>query len=350
MGRKVAFSLLLTALTAGPAAPIAPPAAGEQLDPQAAVVELDRLCVESRRAFLQGGTVAVRLKPRGRAVQVQRYDPRTSRVGDTLWPTHVQKGVGTYDRSGYVLDSRLRESQVAEAAGYLGFSRRPWVLARGQYGIAPARRRFRDYLRTDLLAPDRFVDVDSTSVPAQPERCAEHLLAERADAEVSRETTGGRTDWSLSYLMEVDAIPYRIDSGFVESEGLIRSGTVEISGAGTDLVNHVRWTYGRPQVPAPRRSLVVGQRAWIKATDAAALVMDIRYLVGGLEGRASVKDVRREARREARQANVGHYVPIHVRDVPGGVHVFARNPYTGQRVVFEVVVRPVPQAVSRRVR
>ena len=47
---------------------------------------------------------------------------------------------------------------------------------------------------------------------------------------------------------------------------------------------------------------------------------------------------------------MGHYVPIRVRDVPGGVHVYARNPYTAERVVFEVVVKPVPQAVSRRVR
>jgi hypothetical protein len=340
--------LLALAVAAAGLAPAA--AAAEPVGTEEAVAQMNGLCVQSREAFLRGGAVEVRLKPRGRVVQEQKYAPGQGRIRDTLWPTVVRKGVGTYDRGGYVLDARLRRSQIKQAARYLGFTRRPWVLARGQYGIAPARRSYRQHLRTDLLAPDRFVDIDSTSVPSQASRCASHLLERDAEAAVTREVGADRTVWSMEYQIEEDYLPLQVEAQIVESGGLIRSGSLKVRGPGVDIENYARWTYAKTRVSLPARSTVVSQRQWIKATDAAALVMDIRYLARNLEGRTKAAQVRRAARQEARLANRGHVVPIRVRNVPRGVEVYGRNPYTREVVVFEVVIRPVPQAVSRRVR
>ncbi len=172
------------------------PAHADPVPVDQAVAELNNLCNASRAAFEQGGTVRLQLKKTGRVVQEQRYDPVSGRVLDTGWPTLVQRGKGTFDRSGFVLDARLRKAQVKQAAGYLGFRKRPWVLSRGQYGVI-ASRAFDKYLRTDLLAPDRFVDLDSTLVPSQPQRCASHLLPTGAQATVDRTVVGDVETWSL---------------------------------------------------------------------------------------------------------------------------------------------------------
>jgi hypothetical protein len=160
------------------------PAHAEPVPLAEGVEQIQQACVASRKAFLDGGVVVLREKPNGKPVQVQRYDPVRGRVSDSGWPSIIVKGKGTYDRSGFVLDARLRKAQVKQAARYLGFTRRPWVLTRGQFGVVSSGS-FRQFLRIDVLAPDRFVDLDSTTVPAQPQRCASHLLAADAKATLS---------------------------------------------------------------------------------------------------------------------------------------------------------------------
>lgn len=329
------------------------PAAAEPVPVEQAVAEINQACVASREAFLGGGTVRLRLKPAGRPVQVQRYDPVAGRVGDTGWPAVTQRGVGTYDRSGFVLDARLRRAQIEQAARYLGYRQRPWVLTRKQFGVIPSRS-FRQFLRTDLLAPDRFIDLDSTTVPSQPQRCASHLLSAGARASVDRATDGQATTWRLTYRLDDASLPVRVTSTLVEQGGVITSGSAQLRSGqkrlGVNLDNYAQWTYQRPRVRLPESRQVVSQRRWVRATDAAALVPDIRYLAGSLEGRRTLSGLQAAAKRRAKLANRGHEIPIRVRNVPDGVVLSGRNPYTDQTVAFEVVIKPVPTAVSHRVR
>lgn len=329
----------------------ASPAVAEPVPVAETVAQINAACVTSRAAFLDGGTVRLRLKPAGRVVQTQRYDPVTGRVGDTGWPSVTQRGVGTFDRSGFVLDARLRKAQVRQAARYLGFQQRPWVLLRDQYGVI-ANRTFRQFLRMDLVAPDRFADLDSMTVPSQAQRCVSHLLAESAKTEVDRTVTGTVTSWKLSYRLLEPGVEVRVRSTLTVEDGLITSGSVVLRSATAEInfEGYAQWAYGRPQVAVPPRRKVVSQREWIRATDAVALVSDIRYLAASLEGRSTLAGLRRMARTSVRAANRGHEIPIRVREVPRGVELSGRNPYTRETVVFEVVIEPVPTAVSRRVR
>lgn len=328
------------------------PAAAEPVPVDQGVGELNAVCVASRQAFLAGGTVRLRVKPEGRAVQVQRFDPVRGRVSDSGWPSVTRRGVGTYDRSGFVLDARLRAGQIERAAGYLGFRQRPWVLTRDQYGVIPSRS-FRQFLRVDLVAPDRFVDLDSSSVPAQPNRCASHLLLDGANASIDRTVAGETTTWNLSYRLD-EGTPMRVRSSLVVDNGLIVSGSAMLRSigrsGGVDVDSFARWQYERPQVRLPQSRRVVSQRRWIRATDAAALVVDLRYLSASLEGRQTLPGLRRTARQSVREANRGHEISLRVRNVPGGVELSGRNPYTDETVAFEVVIQPVPTAVSRRTR
>lgn len=342
---------LVLAVAAGATVLGVGPAVAEPVPLDQGVAELNGLCVASRQAFLRGGTVRLKLKPEGPDVQVQRYDPVRGRVSDSGWPSVTQRGVGTYDRSGFVLDARLRKAQVRQAARYLGFSQRPWVLTRDQFGVI-ASRSFRQFLRTDLLAPDRFVDLDSTAVPAQPQRCASHLLAARARASIDRVSDAAGDTWTLSYRLDDPVAPMRVTATLVARDGLLTSGSALLRSAnrsGSDLDNFASWQYARPEVALPRRGRVVSQRQWIRATDAAVLVTDLRYLAGSLEGRNTLAGLRSAARARVAAANRGHEIAIRVRDIPQGVRLSGRNPYTGATVAFEVVIEPVPTAVSRRV-
>lgn len=318
-----------------------------------AVPELNQLCVASRRAFLNGGTVRLRNEPDGPVVQEQRYDPVAGRVGDSGWPSVTQRGVGTFDRSGFLIDARLRRSQVQQAARYLGYSQHPWVLTKGQFGVI-ASRSFRQFLRDDLLAPDRFIDLDSTTVPAQPRRCASHLLDPKSDASILRMMDGQASIWTLSYLLDDGYSADRVTSTINVRAGLIRSGVTRVRGAnkrlGADLDSTARWRYQRPRVRLPRQSKVVAQRQWIRATDAAALLTDLRFLAGSFEGRRSLQRLRKVATRSVKAANRGHVVEIRIRDIPNGVMFWGKNPFTGQTVAFEVTIQSRPSAVVRRVR
>jgi hypothetical protein len=331
---------------------VAVPAYAEPVPVAEGVPQIEEACVASRKAFFDGGVVVLREKPKGDPVQVQRFDPVRGRVTDSGWPAIIVRGKGTYDRSGFVLDARLRKAQVRQAARYLGFRSRPWVLTRGQFGVVSSGS-FRQFLRIDVLAPDRFVDLDSTTVPAQPERCASHLLAADAKATLDRTIAGDVTTWNMTYRLDDDALPVKVTSSVTIRNGLIVAGTAILRGqrgAGLDLDNYATWKYGRVDVPLPDRRDVVSQRKWIRASDAAALVTDLRYLAGSLEGRRTLTGLRTVARERARRANRGHEVLIKVRNVAGGVELFGRNPYTGEVVRFQVVLEPVPTATSRRVR
>lgn len=328
-----------------------PVSVAEPIAVDVAVRDLNQLCVASRRAFLGGGTVRLRNDPNGPVVQVQRYDPVAGRVGDSGWPSVTQRGVGTFDRSGFLIDARLRRSQVEQAARYLGYSKHPWVVSKGQFGVI-ASRSFRQFLREDLLAPDRFIDLDSTTVPAQPQRCASHLLGRKADASIQRTVDGDASIWTLSYLLDDGAGDVRVDSTLNVKGGLVRSGSTRMRGeeqwSGVDLDNAARWTYRRPKVRLPKPSKVVAQRQWIRATDAAALVTDLRFLAGSFEGRRSLERLRKVAARSVKAANRGHAVTIRLRDVPNGIVFWGRNPYTGQTVAFEVTIQRRPTAVVHR--
>lgn len=326
------------------------PAAAEPVLLDQAVTEINQVCVSSRAAFLAGGTASLRLRPNADPVQVQRFDPVAGRVSDSGWPAVTQRSVGTYDRSGFVLDGRLRKAQVRQAAKYLGYRTRPWVLTRGQYGVI-ADPTFDAFLRSDLLAPDRLVDLDSTTVPAQPQRCASHLLDTGAKAVVDRVAEADRITWTMTYRLNDAGTTIKVDAQMVAERGVFVSGAAHLRGpalARMDLDNYATWTYQRPTVRVPKRS--VSQRQWIRATDAAALVMDLRYLSGGLEGRRTLSGLRSAARKRVQMANRGHAIKFRVRDLPGGVQLSGRNPFTDSVVVFEVVLQPVPQAVARRLR
>jgi len=331
---------------------VAAPAYAEPVPLAEGVAQIEQACVASRDAFLDGGAVVLRDKPGGDPVQVQRFDPVRGRVSDSGWPSVIVRGVGTYDRSGFVLDARLRKAQVREAAGYLGFTRRPWVLTKGQFGVVSSGS-FRQFLRIDVLAPDRFVDLDSTTVPAQPQRCASHLLPADAKATLDRTVVGEVTTWNMTYRLDDDVVPVRVTASLTIRDGLIVAGTAILRGqrgAGLDLDNYATWRYGRKKVTLPAGRDVVSQNRWIRASDAAALVTDLRYLAGSLEGRRTLSGLRKVARERARLANRGHEVPIRVRNVAQGVELYGRNPYTSELVRFEVVIQPVPTATSRRVR
>lgn len=339
-------------IAAGGCLLVAAPAHAEPVPVAEAVEQIEAACVASRKAFLDGGVVVLRERPKGDPVQVQRFDPVRGRVSDSGWPSIIVRGVGTYDRSGFVLDARLRKAQVRQAARYLGLTRRPWVLSRGQFGVVSSGS-FRQFLKIDVLAPDRFVDLDSTTVPAQPERCASHLLPADAKAVVDRTVVGETTTWNMSYRLDDDTLPVKVTASVTIRDGLIVAGTAILRGqrgAGLDLDNYATWKYGRPEVRLPARRDVVAQKRWIRATDAAALVTDLRYLAGSLEGRRTLDGLRKVARERARAANRGHEVLIKVRNVTGGVELYGRNPFTDELVRFEVVLEPVPTATSRRVR
>ncbi len=327
------------------------PAAAEPVPLDSAVDQLNGICEASRDAFLAGGTVRLRNGPNKPVVQVQRYDPVRGRVSDSGWPSVMQRGLGTFDRSGFVLDARLRRAQIEQAARYLGHSRRPWVLTKGQFGVVPSRS-FRQYLRTDLLAPDRFVDLDSSTVPAQPQRCASHLLEPAALATVDQVVEGDRTVWTLDYTLDDIGGRVRVQSSVQVRDGLIREGFTQLRSRrlGVDVDNYARWFYTRPRVARPVASKVVGQRQWIRATDAAALVTDIRYLAGSLEGRRTLGGLQTAANRAVKAANRGHEVKIAVNELPGGVVLSGRNPYTREVVRFAVVLESTKTAVSRRIR
>ena len=296
--------------------------------PSDVIAEINALCVSSREAILQGGTATIRLREGGRTIQEQRYDASHGRVSDTGWPSVTAKGIGTYDRSGFVLDGRLRRSQVTQAAKYLGLKTRPWVLTRKQYGVI-ADKTFDTFLRSDLLAPDRYIDLDSTMVPAQPDRCASHVLND-AKATVSSATDGTKTTYTLGYRLASEKI--RVRTTLVAQDGHFVNGTLQMSGA-TDLKNVIAWTYGPQRVRIPRSS--VSQRSWIKATDASALKMDLRYLAGSIPGK-TVGAVRKAARRALPVANRGHVVQLKARDTAAGIVLYGRNPYTKAVVAFEV--------------
>ena len=327
------------------------PAAAEPVPLDSAVGQLNAICVASRAAFLEGGTVRLRNGPSKPVVQTQRYDPVRGRVSDTGWPSVMQRGLGTFDRSGFVLDARLRQSQIEQAARYLGHARRPWVLTKGQFGVIPSRS-FRQYLRTDLLAPDRFIDLDSSTVPAQPQRCASHLLEPAALATVDKVMDGNTTTWILDYMLDDVGGRVRVRSSVQVRDGLLREGFTQLRSKrlGVDVNNYAKWVYQRPKVARPAASRVVGQRRWIRATDAAALVTDIRYLAGSLEGRHTLSGLQTAARRAVQAANRGHEVKIAVSRWRSGVLLSARNPYTREVVRFAVVLEPTRTAVSRRIR
>lgn len=314
------------AVVAGVALALVPvPAAADT--PADLVAQINQLCVASRNAILQGGTATIRLRG-GKVLQQQRYDARAGRLSDSGWPSVTAAGTGTFDRSGFVLDGRLRKAQVAQAAKYLGFKERPWVLTRKQYGVI-ADKTFEAFLRSDLLAPDRYIDLDSTMVPAQPQRCASHVLND-TKATVASTTDGTQTTYSLSYRLASERI--KVSTTLVAQDGRFISGTLQMGGA-TDIDNVITWTYGPQQVAVPKR--VVAQRQWIKATDAAALQMDLRYLAGSIPGR-TVGAVRKAARKALPIANRGHVVRFKARDTSGGIVLFGRNPYTKAVVAFEV--------------
>jgi hypothetical protein len=298
------------------------------------VAEINALCVASRTAMLQGGTATVRPSPLQPPLQVQRYDAAAGRLSDSGWPAVTVAGVGTYDRSGFVLDGRLRRGQVEQAARYLGLPARPWVLTRRQYGVI-ADRTFDAFLRSDLLAPDRYIDLDSTTVPAQPQRCAAHVLRDRG-ATVTSAVEGARTTYSLTYRLRDEGI--RVRTSLVAEGGRFVAGTLRMRGA-TRIDNSITWTYGPQSVRVPRGALP--QRKWIRATDAAALAMDLRMLARSIPGR-SVAGVRRAVRAALPLANRGHVVKLRMRPVAGGAVLFGRNPFTGEVIAYEV--RPGQQA------
>lgn len=317
--RAVAAGAVALLLATSPAAAQAP---------EPLISEVNAVCVASRQAILQGGTATVRLREGGRAIQVQRYDAGARRLSDSGWPSVTVAGVGTYDRSGFVLDGRLRKAQVAQAARYLDLRIRPWVLTRGQYGVI-ADSTFEAFLRSDLLAPDRYIDLDSTTVPAQPERCASHVLSD-PKASATRSSEGTETVYTLSYRLRGEGI--RIRTELVARDGLFVTGTLRMRGM-TRLDNVIAWTYAPQRVALPEGA--VPQRQWIRATDAAALEMDLRLLAGSIPGR-TVTAVRRAARKALPSANRGHVVKLRLREVPGGALLSGRNPYTGALVAFEI--------------
>ena len=242
---------------------MASPAAAEPVPVAQAVAQLNADCVASREAFLDGGIVRLRTAPEGDPVQVQRLDARAGRVSDSGWPAVTVRGLGTYDRSGFVLDARLRKAQITEAAGYLGLRKRPWVLARGQFGVI-ASRSFRQFLRMDLLAPDRFVDLDSTMVPAQPQRCASHLLSASAKARVDSTQAEGMTTWSLSYRIDDGISVVRVASTVVVRDGLIVSGSAILRGsAGPGSI----WTTSRSGPTPPSGSGCPPSVVWCPRSD-----------------------------------------------------------------------------------
>lgn len=296
--------------------------------PSDLIAEINALCVASRDAILQGGTATIRLRDGGKVIQEQRYDASRGRVSDTGWPAVTAKGRGTYDRSGFVLDGRLRKRQVEQAAKYLGYKTRPWVLTRKQYGVI-ADTSFEAFLRSDLLAPDRYLDLDSTMVPAQPARCASHVLND-SKAIVTSASDGVRTTYTLDYRLVGDGI--RVRTTLVAQDGRFVSGTLVMTGA-ADIGNVIAWTYAPQQVDLPGPS--VSQRSWIKATDAAALQMDLRYLASSIPGK-TVGAVRKAARKALPVANRGHVVRLKARDTSGGIVLYGRNPYTKGVVAFEV--------------
>ena len=328
------------------------PAMAEPVPLAEGVEQVNAICVASRNAFLQGGTVRLRNREAGPVVQVQRFNPVSGRLLDTGWPTLTQRAVGTYDRSGFILDARLRRSQVEQAARYLGFGKHPWVLTRGQFGVIPSRT-FRQFLRTDLLAPDRFIDLDSTTVPSQPQRCASHLLPGRADASIERTVDAATVGWTLAYTLDDGSGPVRVTTSISVDDGVITSGTTAIRGPrgqmDLNVDNYAQWSYKRPKVRLPQASKVVSQRMWIKATDAAALVTDVRYLAGSLMDRRSVAGLHKAAAKRVKAANRGHRVMIRIRETSAGVVLWARNPYTRQTVAFDVSIQRKPRAVVRRV-
>jgi hypothetical protein len=226
---------------------------------------------------------------------------------------------------------------VTQAARYLGLRTRPWVLTRRQYGVI-ADATFEAFLRSDLLAPDRFIDLDSTTVPAQPQRCAAHVLSD-SGATVTSTVEGTRTTFALSYRLRAEGI--RVQTSLVAESGRFVSGSLRMRGA-TRLDNVIAWSYGPQRVRIPGGA--VPQRRWIRATDAAALVTDLRMLAGSIPGR-TVTAVRRAARRALPTANRGHQVKLRMRPVPGGAILYGRNPYTGEVVEFEVG----PRQPARRV-
>lgn len=314
-------------LVAGLALALVPvPAAADE--PAALIDQINALCVASRDAILRGGSATIRLRDGGRAIQEQRYDATKRRLADSGWPAVTVAGVGTYDRSGFVLDGRLRKHQVTQAARYLGFQQRPWVRSRKQYGVI-SDTTFEAFLRSDLLAPDRYIDLDSTLVPAQPARCAAHVLEDK-QATVSSTSNGASTTYVLDYRLPDEGI--RVHSSLVAQDGRFVSGSLRMSGR-SRLHNVIAWSYGPQQVALPRR--VVPQRQWIKATDAAALEMDLRYLAGSIPGKTVTK-VRKAARKALPTANRGHVVRFRARDTAAGIVLYGRNPYTDAVVAFEV--------------
>ena len=321
----------------------ASPAMAEPVPLAEGVERVNDICVASRDAFLKGGTVRLRNREAGPVVQVQRFNPVSGRLLDTGWPAVTQRSVGTFDRSGFILDARLRRSQIEQAARYLGYGKHPWVLTRGQFGVIPSRT-FRQFLRTDLLAPDRFIDLDSTTVPAQPQRCASHLLPSRADASIERTVEADTVGWTLAYTLDDGSGPVRVTTSISVDDGVISSGVTAIRGPrgqrDMDVDNHAKWSYKRPTVRLPQSSKIVSQRTWIKATDAAALVTDVRYLAGSLMDRRSVAGLQKAAAKRVKAANRGQAVMLRVRETPAGVVLWARNPYNRQTAASAVGIHP----------
>jgi hypothetical protein len=211
------------------------------------------------------------------------------------------------------------------------------VLTRGQYGVI-ADGTFDAFLRSDLLAPDRYLDLDSTSVPAQPQRCVSHV-AQDGRGEVTSTTDGVRTTYTLAYRLPGEDV--RVRTTVTAEDGRIVAGTLRMRGA-TRIDNVVTWTYGSRRVGLPRRA--VPPKKWIRATDAAALQMDLRFLSGSIPGR-TVAAVRRAARQALPMANRGHVVKFRARDVAAGVVLYGRNPFTGAVVAFEVRPGQSPRRV-----
>ena len=179
-------------------------------------------------------------------MQVQRFNPVSGRLLDTGWPAVTQRSVGTFDRSGFILDARLRRSQIEQAARYLGYGKHPWVLTRGQFEVIPSRT-FRQFLRTDLLAPTGSSTSTRPRFPRNPN--AAHLPPVAQSRRCLHRTHGGRPTRSDGPSPTRSTMgPVRCVSrpSISVDDGVITSGVTAIRGPrgqmDMDVDNHAKWS------------------------------------------------------------------------------------------------------------
>ena len=158
--------------------------------------------------------------------------------------------------------------------------------------------------------------------------------------------------WTLAYTLDDGSGPVRVTTSISVDDGVISSGVTAIRGPrgqrDMDVDNHAKWSYKRPTVRLPQSSKIVSQRTWIKATDAAALVTDVRYLAGSLMDRRSVAGLQKAAAKRVKAANRGHAVMIRSARRPPASCCGRAIPYTRQTVAFDVSIQRKPRAVVRR--